>query len=158
MRLRSVLLSLGVLAMAGCQSMGGVQPSAPGANTPGTRPSGAAAPPSPWAAARARGMAFRAVGSDPDWSVEVSRSHAPTMFVDISDRQRHLQIPNATVSSDQASGTVTFRGSAADGSPVELVVRRGQCQTNMSGHTTAAAVELDVGPHQYKGCGRFLIQ
>lgn len=159
MRLRLALACTCVLAMAGCQAPGVRQ--APPAS-PGTQPSSAgntpAPPPSPWAAARARGMVFRATGNDPDWTVEVSRSHTPTLFVDIGDSGRQLQVADATVSSDQAQGTVAFRGNAGDGTPVELVVKRGQCQADMSGKEAAAAAQLDVGATRYKGCGRFLIQ
>jgi len=162
MRFGPVLLSLGVLALAGCQTTGGTRQPAP----PGSRPappstSGQAqvpSQPSPWALARERGMAFRAVGNEPGWSVEVQKSHSPTLFVALDYNQRHLQVPDSSISSDQAKGLITFSGLAKNGTPVQLRIHRGQCQDNMSGHKFAASAQLSVGAEKYKGCGRFLMQ
>lgn len=103
-------------------------------------------------------MIFRAVGHQPDWSVEVQKTRAPTLFIVLDDSQRHMQVPQAQTFSDPKTGTVGFRGSAEDGTPVELTIQRGQCQNNMSGEKLAASAQLDVGARQYKGCGRFLFQ
>lgn len=162
MRSRLILLSLCALALAGCQSMGGIHHQAtpaPGP-APGTRASAShgSPSPSPWAVARAHGMAFRAAGSTPAWSVEVQKSHSPTLFVVLRDSGRQMQVPHAKVSGDPKTGTVEFRGNAGDGTPVELTIHRGQCRKDMHGHKSAAAVELDVGASQYQGCGRFLLQ
>lgn len=162
MRSRLIVLSLCALALAGCQTAGGIhQPPMPAPNAPPPPPtaeSGNNAPTSPWAAARARGMAFRAAGNEPGWSAEVQKSRTPTLFVMLQDNQRRLQVPDAMVSSDQEAGMITFRGTANDGTPVQLTIHRGQCQDDMSGQKFAASAQLNVGSQQYKGCGKFLIQ
>ncbi|HET7267885.1 MAG TPA: hypothetical protein VFJ15_07225 [Oleiagrimonas sp.] len=162
MRFGPVLLSLGVLALAGCQTTGGIhQPTSPGSQpaSPSTTGEATTPPkPSPWALARERGMAFRAVGNEPGWSVEVEKSHSPTLFVSLQYNQRHLKVRDSSVSSDQDKGLITFSGLAKDGTPVQLLIHRGQCVDNMSGHKFAASAELDVGAKKYTGCGRFLMQ
>lgn len=165
MRTRLALLSLCALALAGCQTAGGLHapapPSpapAPGAPPPSATAPGNRAPVSPWEDARERGMAFRAAGNEPAWSVEVQKSRSPTLFVVLDYGQRHLEIPHASVSSNQETGLVTFRGNAGNGTPVELVVHRGQCQDDMSGQKFAASAALTVGTDQYTGCGQFLLQ
>lgn len=166
MRSRLILLSLSALALAGCQTAGGIHRQAPAPSptqAPATQPppptaSGNQAPASPWAEARARGMAFRATGNEPGWSVEVQKSRTPTLFVTLQNNQRHIQVPQALVSSDQEAGMVKFRGTAKDGTPVQLTIHRGQCTDDMSGQKFAASAQLSVGARMYTGCGKFLIQ
>lgn len=119
---------------------------------------GAAAGASPWDAARARGVGFRAVGNEPGWNVEVDKGAAPPMRVVLDYGQRQVQVAHTQPFSDQASGTVGFRGNADDGTRVELTIHRGQCQDDMSGESFDASAELAVGAQHYKGCGRFLFQ
>ncbi len=156
MRLRLTTLSLCMLALAGCQTTGGIHE--PSTTAPPTAPGAPVPPVSPWQQARERGMIFRATGKDPGWSVEVQKSRNPTLFVVLDDSQRHLQVPQATPFSDPKTGTAGFRGSAEDGTPVELLIHRGQCASDMSGQKREASAELDIGARQYKGCGRFLFQ
>lgn len=155
MRLRLTTLSLCLLALAGCQTTGGIHE--PATTAPPATPA-APEPASPWQQARDRGMIFRATGQDPGWSVEVQKSRTPTLFVVLDDSQRHLQVPQATPFSDPKTGTAGFRGSAEDGTPVELLIHRGQCESDMSGKQQDASAELNVGARQYQGCGRFLFQ
>lgn len=119
---------------------------------------GAAAGASPWDAARARGVGFRAVGNEPGWNVEVDKGAAPPMRVVLDYGQRQVQVAHTQPFSDQASGTVGFRGNAEDGTRIELTIHRGQCQDDMSGESFDASAELAVGAQHYKGCGRFLFQ
>lgn len=158
-------LSLCSLILAGCQSTGGLH-KAPPPDTQGQQPpppttSEPARPESsdvPWEQARSRNMAFRAVGNEPGWNVEVEKSRQPTLFLNLDYGQRHLKVPQASVSVDEQSGTITFRGQADDTSPVELVIHRGQCQDDMSGQQLDASAKLEVGSQTYKGCGKFLFQ
>jgi uncharacterized membrane protein len=153
MQRRWLIVPIGVLVLAGCQVS--TRPSGPSAPAPAS--STAAPQQSVWQAARERGMAFRAAGDDPGWSVEVQRSRHPTLYVVLDASQRHMQVPDAQAFSHQGKGEAGFRGTAEDGTPVELTIRRGQCQKDMSGHKLAAA-ELAVGASQYTGCGKFLFQ
>ncbi len=160
-------LTLCSLVLAGCQSTGGMRqtpPPAPAphptqqpATTPGQPPATEGST-TPWDQARQRGMAFRAVGNEPGWTAEVEKSHQPAMYLTLDYGQRRLQVSQADVSIDKQAGTITFRGQSADGSPVSMVVQRGQCQDGMSGQQMDASAKLQVGPKTYTGCGRFLLQ
>lgn len=103
-------------------------------------------------------MVFRAAGQAPDWSVEIQKSRTPTLFVMLNDSQRQLQVPNTHPVSNKQTGTVVFRGNASDGTPIELTIKRGQCQNDMSGEKLDASANLNIGAKQYKGCGKFLFQ
>ena len=113
---------------------------------------------SPWDAARARGVGFRAVGNEPGWNVEVDKGAAPPMRAVLDYGQRRVQVAHTQPFSDPASGTVGFRGNTDDGTRIELTIHRGQCQDDMSGESFDASAELAVGAQRYKGCGRFLFQ
>ncbi len=160
-------VSICALALAGCQTMGGVQapppapatpaPARPGTTAPAPAP-GTAPETSPWDAARARGMAFRASGRSPGWSVEVQKSRTPTLFIVLDESRRHVEVPASRPFSDPETGTVGFRGTSTDGTPVQLTIHRGQCQEDTGDKQLTAAAELDVGASQYEGCGKFLFQ
>lgn len=163
MQRRWITVSITALVLAGCQSMGGIYNTPATPSTPSTPETGVTTPtppppppPSAWDIARDNGMVFRAAGHDPGWSVEVQKSRAPTLFVVLDSSQRHLQVPHAMASSDPETGTIRFRGTANDGTPVELDIQRGQCKANMADKKASASAELNVGATQYHGCGRFL--
>ncbi|MCE5233059.1 MAG: MliC family protein [Mizugakiibacter sp.] len=110
---------------------------------------------SPWDDAKARGVGFRAVGSEPGWSVEVDRGNAPAMRAVLDYGRRRLDVPATQPFGDPTNGEVGFRGNAA-GTPVELRIRREACTDAMSGETFNASADLGVGGTHYRGCGRFL--
>ncbi len=167
MQRKWIVLSVCAMVLAGCQTSGGLH-TPPPTTPPPTSQAGTTTPPptapgetpttSPWEAARAHGMIFRASGQAPDWSVEVQKSRAPTLFIALNDQQRQLQVPNTQPLSDPKSGTVSFSGNAQDGTPVQLTIHRGQCQQDMDGEKLAASAELNIGSRQYSGCGKFLFQ
>lgn len=156
------MMTLCTLILAGCQSNGGLRKTPPPAQqqTPTSQADTRSESQSsaPWDQARERGMAFRAVGNEPGWEVEVEKNRQPTLFLTLDYGQHHMKVPQAEVSVDKSSGTITFHGQAEDNSPVQLVVHRGQCQDDMSGQKMDAAAKLEVGSKTYAGCGKFLLQ
>jgi uncharacterized membrane protein len=158
---------LGALALSACQTTAvRTQPTpvpapASSAAVPGVVPATPAPPPaaaaSPWDDARARGVGFRAVGTEPGWTVEVDKGAAPPMRVVLDYGQRQLQVAHTQPFSDPATGVVGFRGNTADGIRRELTILRGQCQ-DARGENLEASADLAVGSQHYKGCGRFLFQ
>lgn len=72
---RSLLAWPVVVGLAACQasSDGANDALAPGAASAPAASAAAGEPASPWDAAAARGVAFRAVGNEPGWYVEVGR-------------------------------------------------------------------------------------
>ncbi|MGX5731071.1 YbaY family lipoprotein [Pseudoxanthomonas beigongshangi] len=107
---------------------------------------------SPWDAARDRGIAFRAVGNEPGWWVEVGAGKTPSLHAELDYGERKLDVAGAEATADG------FRGSTGDGTKVALVATRKACQDDMSGQDFPATAELTVGDKTYRGCGRFLAE
>jgi uncharacterized membrane protein len=109
---------------------------------------------SPWDAAKQRGIAFRAVGNEPGWLVEVGPGEAPRVHVETDYGARKLDIAKAT----QLSGLMGFAGASADGKKVRLVLERKECSDGMSDMRYPVDAVLEVDGTTYRGCGQFLSQ
>ena len=105
---------------------------------------------SPWDAARARGVVFRAVGNEPGWLVEVEGGAAPVLSAQLDMGARTVEAGPVERTADGFSGT------AADGVAVVLKAAGDGCVDGMSGQSFPASVELSVGEESFKGCGAFL--
>jgi len=106
---------------------------------------------SPWVAARDRGVAYRAVGQEPGWWLELGRGEAPEMVVVLDYGQRRLELP----STRPLEGEAGFAGQA-EGLSVQLRILREPCRDVMSGEAFPTRAELRVQDSVYPGCGRFL--
>jgi uncharacterized lipoprotein YbaY/uncharacterized membrane protein len=106
---------------------------------------------SPWDDARARGIAFRAVGNEPGWMVEVGRGEAPTLHAQLDFGSRKLDIASVQ---PRAKGD-GWTGTSASGTQVELVAERKPCQDD-SGAKFDVTAQLRAGGKTYTGCGAFL--
>lgn len=116
---------------------------------------GEAAPPanaSPWAEADARGVAFRGVGNEPGWFVEVDQGETPALRATLDYGERTLEVARMHPLADSGG----FSGKTADGTAVVLRIQREACSDGMSDEHYPASVELTVGEQAYRGCGRFL--
>jgi len=107
---------------------------------------------SPWTEAAARGIAYRAVGSEPGWLVEVGSGDDPPMHAVLDYGERTLDLVHAT----GISSTSGYGGKLADGTDVVLRTRREPCRDGMSGEAFATSAELTVGGKVYRGCGAYL--
>ena len=105
---------------------------------------------SPWDAARARGVVFRAVGNEPGWLVEVEGGDAPVLRAQLDMGARTVE---AAPVARSAEG---FSGAAADGTAIVLKATADGCVDGMSGQSFPASVELAVGGERFRGCGAFL--
>lgn len=108
--------------------------------------------PSPWDAARERGIAFRAVGNEPGWLVEVGGGDTPALHAELDYGSRKIDIGGVRRDKDG----LRYGGQTANGTKVELVVERKPCQDAMSGASFDATVQLHAGGKTYHGCGAFL--
>lgn len=108
--------------------------------------------PSPWDAARARGIAFRAVGNEPGWMVEVGRGETPSLHAQLDFGARTLDVASAQPRKDGTG----FTGQTANGTKVELAIERKGCVDDMSGASFEASAQLSDGGKSYRGCGAFL--
>jgi uncharacterized membrane protein len=106
---------------------------------------------SPWAEAREREVAYRAVGQEPGWVVEVGAGERPPMQAILDYGERRLEVPRS-----QALNTAPgFRGQAG-GLALELRIMHEACRDTMSGEHFETRAELRVNGTLYRGCGRFL--
>ena len=107
---------------------------------------------SPWEDAKARGIAFRAIGTEPGWILEVGRGERPSLHAELDYRERVLDV----AAMQPLSGLLGYVGAATDGTRVRLVLERRACSDGMSDDTYPVAVRLEAGDRSYGGCGRFL--
>ena len=143
-----------VIGTAACQSE--PPPEAPEAGPPAAAvpaPSPAPAPVTgpPWDEARARGVAFRAVGNEPGWYVEVDGGDAPAMRLFLDYGERQIAFERTTIMPDPL-GFRGVRGEVA----AELRLYPERCADVMSGEEFAVRAELIVNGAEYRGCGQFL--
>jgi uncharacterized membrane protein len=107
---------------------------------------------SPWTEAAARGIVYRAVGSEPGWLVEVGSGEDPPLHAVLDYGERTLDIAHAT----GISSTPGYGGKLADGTDVVLRTKREPCRDGMSGEAFETSAELTVGGKAYRGCGAYL--
>lgn len=105
--------------------------------------------PSPWNAALLRGVAFRAVGNEPGWFVEVDAGVAPRLRATLDSGDRRLDL-------DARRSPTGFSGTAGR-EPLRLDIERSACTDGMSGQRFEASVTLQVGAARYAGCGGWLV-
>lgn len=118
---------------------------------------GEPAPPatrSPWQEAKARGVAFRGVGNEPGWFVEVDQGGAPALRATLDYGERTLEVARM----QPLASAPGFTGKTANGTAVVLRIQREACSDGMSDERYPASVELTVGEQRYRGCGRFLVE
>ncbi|MDI9240133.1 YbaY family lipoprotein [Lysobacter sp. LF1] len=108
--------------------------------------------PSPWDAARARNIAFRAVGNEPGWLVEVGHGETPPLHAQLDFGARNIDIAQTQPIKDGLG----FTGQTANGTQVELHIENTRCQDPMSGAVFEASARLSAGGKTYHGCGAFL--
>lgn len=113
-------------------------------------PSSPSSPASPWDDARARGIGFRGIGTEPGWLVEVGRGDTPALHAELDYGERKIDIART----EAAGGG--FRGRTGDGVPVSLAIAKQTCSDGMSDTVYPASATLTVGDKTYQGCGRFL--
>jgi putative lipoprotein len=109
---------------------------------------------SPWDRAKKRGIAFRAVGNEPGWLVEVGPGDAPKLHAELDYGGKQVDVAQAM----SLSGLMGYAGKAADGTKVRLVLERRECNDGMSDAKYPVNAMLDVGGTTYRGCGRFLAE
>lgn len=104
-----------------------------------------------WAAARLRGVHFRAVGSDSGWILEVRERRLVTLTGPPAG-DREAAFPHAGIDgADHATYDID-----GDGAAWRLTIERAPCDGAGAAVSRAARVRVDVDGHSLSGCGRFL--
>lgn len=106
-----------------------------------------------WAAAKLRGVDFRALGQEPGWVLEIQKEDqlkyvgnygADTLIVE-------LPVPDT----DHQGRRTVYRAKSAQ-QTLELVIADTPCTDNMSGFDFRQTVTVTVDGETYRGCGRYL--
>jgi len=108
---------------------------------------------SPWDEARSRGVAFRAVGNEPGWLVEIGQGETPSLHAQLDFGSRTLDIPSVQPRPRNTGWT----GQTANGTKAELVIELKPCQDDAGAHFDVTA-QLHAGGKTYTGCGAFLAE
>ena len=105
-----------------------------------------------WAAARRRGVEFRASGNEPGWYLELSRGDSLHLEYDYGERQLTVATPEPVVDSAGDRRLIRFETSDA---ALRVTIGDESCVA-MSGTEFPTTVVVDVGGTSYRGCGRWL--
>lgn len=98
------------------------------------------------------GVAFRGVGNEPGWLVEVGTGETPALHAELDYGERKIDLTHAQRIPEAAG----YTGATSDGVEVKLQLQRGDCSDGMSDQTYPVSAKLSVGDKTYAGCGRFL--
>lgn len=106
-----------------------------------------------WLEARARGVAFRALGQEPGWLIEFGQNDTMRIVMDYGEREIELAIPTPSLDS---TGSVTTYLTSTDEHTVRIDIRDEPCADAMSGERFGSSVLLMLDGNRYRGCGRRL--
>lgn len=121
-----------------------------GARIPGCRLDPARAP---WEDARLRRAAFRAVGNEPGWHLEI-RPDAGIAFVgDYGETEVRTPAPAPEI--DPQAGERLYRA-ATEAHELRVTIREERCQDDMSGEAFPHRVVVVLDGREHRGCGREL--
>ena len=144
------LLLIGAIALSACTS--DKSPSTEAVPAPAEPSPPATAQASPWEQARSRGIAFRGIGNEPGWLVEVGAGGTPALHAELDYGERRIDVAHAQL----LAGATGYVGTTGDGVEVKLQLQRGDCSDGMSDEAYPVSAKLNVGDKAYTGCGRFL--
>lgn len=105
----------------------------------------------PWAAAKARGVAFRAVGNEPGWHAEIGNG----MIVAVTDYGATRASVPLMPPTQLADGSARYYAQT-EASTLELILREGDCSDTMSDARYPITAQLTLNGKVYKGCARKL--
>lgn len=155
MRMRLVVLAIAGAACA-CGT-GGDERSGEPADRPaveGGRPAERPEPPGgtdPWAAARERGIEFRALGQEPGWYLEMDEGASMRLVYDYSEREATTPMPQPVV-----TGTTRTYDARTDAHQLRVVIEEQECSDTMSGLRFPRTVTVTIDGRTLHGCGQEL--
>ncbi|MBI1185736.1 MAG: hypothetical protein GC206_00075 [Alphaproteobacteria bacterium] len=100
-------------------------------------------------ALRQRGVAFRAVGNEPGWLLDLFADRFELSY-DYGNTTLAAPLPAPSAHSEG----VTRYDVSAEGRALAILIRRTPCQDVMSGEMFPATVSVSVGDQTLQGCGR----
>lgn len=101
-----------------------------------------------WHAARLRGVAFRAIGQEPGWLLEITNGEEILLVTDYGQDRKSL--PYVEPQEDKAARKTVF--------PVDdrtsVLIEGKLCTDSMSGESFEVTVTVTLGEKTLQGCGR----
>jgi len=105
-----------------------------------------------WEHARLSGVAFRGIGNEPGWSIEI-RERRIDLILDYGARSLTAEFAPSMVQS--VAGQTEYQTEIGS-QPLLVTIARFPCNDTMSGEPFEAAVTVRLGQQEFHGCGRFL--
>ena len=106
-----------------------------------------------WEDAKFRGVAFRANGNEPGWTLEITPGQNILFVGDYGQTVLEFDTPDPL--ENQRTHTTTYMTRNADHS-LEVIVNDRPCQDTMSGERFESTVILRLDSKEYGGCGKGL--
>ncbi len=103
-----------------------------------------------WHKAKLRGVAFRAIGQEPGWLVEIKNGEEILIVTDYG--QNRVAYPYVEPQEDKAARQTFFQVDA----DTSVLIEGKPCSDTMSGEKFQTSVTLKTGAQTLKGCGRAL--
>lgn len=106
-----------------------------------------------WAAARIRGVDFRALGQEPGWQLEITRGKQITYIGNYGQDTLVTPVPEPKTSDRE--GRIVYKAKAGN-RRLTVAISDTSCTDSMSGFHFPASVTVTVDGKNYHGCGRAL--
>ena len=103
-----------------------------------------------WHEAKLRGVAFRAIGQEPGWLLEIKNGEE-ILVVTNYGQNRNL-FPYVDPREDKAARKTVFQVDADS----SVLIEGKPCRDSMSGESFDTTVTVTLGEQVFKGCGRAL--
>ena len=104
-----------------------------------------------WHKAKLRGVAFRAIGQEPGWLLEITDGTEIVLSTDYGQNVNSYPYVDPVVSQEQRRTLYII-----DSENIEIEIRGQPCQDVMSGEEFAVSVTIRTPGGELKGCGRAL--
>ena len=103
-----------------------------------------------WHKAKLRGVAFRAIGQEPGWLLEIKNGEEILIVTDYG--QNRVAYPYVEPQEDKAARKTVFQVDA----DTSVLIEGKPCSDTMSGEKFQTTVTVKTGMQTLKGCGRAL--
>ena len=103
-----------------------------------------------WHEAKLRGVAFRAIGQEPGWLLEIKNGEEILVVTNYGKDQKAF--PYVDPREDKAARKTLFQVDAN----TRVLIEGKPCRDSMSGESFDTSVTVTLGEQVFKGCGRAL--
>jgi len=104
-----------------------------------------------WHKAKLRGVAFRAIGQEPGWLLEITDGTEIMLSTDYGQNVNSYAYVDPIIYQEQRRTLYVI-----DEENIEIEIRGEACQDVMSGEEFAVSVTIRISDKELKGCGRAL--